>query len=120
MGYSILPSVVKVNNFDRLSDTIRESLSKNVNPLDIDRYISLLEENSIDFDWSGMSMKILNQFFYGGYLADVDISIEEMKHFLRCVRQRKETINNLEQGVTTLKIALAIKKAAQTRKSVNV
>ena len=82
MGYSILPSVEKVNNFDRLSDTIRESLSKNVNPLDIDRYISLLEENSIDFDWSGMSMKILNRFFYGGYLADVDISIEEMKHFL--------------------------------------
>lgn len=95
MGYSILPSVVKVNNFDRLSDTIRESLSKNVNPLDIDRYISLLEENSIDFDWSGMSMKILNQFFYGGYLADVDISIEEMKHFLE---EHKESFEKLISG----------------------
>ena len=46
--------------------------------------------------------------------------VEEMKHFLKCVKQRKETINNLEQGVITLKIALAIKKAAKIKKSVNV
>lgn len=61
--------------------------------------------------------------FETGFSNNIDMYtsyVEEMKHFLRCVRQRKETINNLEQGVTTLKIALAIKKAAQTRKSVNV
>jgi hypothetical protein len=82
MGYSILPSVVKVKDFDRLHETIRETLSKKVDPLDVDRYISLLEENSIDFDWSGMSMEVLNRFFYGGYLVDVDISLKEMKQFL--------------------------------------
>ncbi len=95
MGYSILPSVVKVNNFDRLSDTIRESLSKNVNPLDIDRYISLLEEHSIDFDWSGMSMEILNRFFYGGHLVDVDISLDEIKYFLE---EHKESFEKLISG----------------------
>ena len=38
--------------------------------------------------------------------------VKQLKHFLECVKQRKETINNLQQGITTLKIALAIKKAS--------
>ena len=46
--------------------------------------------------------------------------VEELKHFLKCVKHRKETINDLEQGVRTLKIALAIKKASKLMKSVNV
>ena len=46
--------------------------------------------------------------------------VEELKHFLKCVKRRKETINDLEQGVTTLKIALAIKKASKLMRSVNV
>ena len=43
-----------------------------------------------------------------------------MKHFLKCVKHRKETINDLEQGRATLKIALAIKKASKLMKAVNV
>ena len=46
--------------------------------------------------------------------------IEQLKHFLKCVKHRKETINDLEQGITTLKIALAIKKASKLMKSVSV
>ena len=46
--------------------------------------------------------------------------VEELKHFLKCVKHRKETINDLEQGIATLKIALAIKKASKLMKSVNV
>ena len=61
--------------------------------------------------------------FETGFSNNIDMYtsyVEEMKHFLKCVKQRKETINNLEQGVITLKIALAIKKASQIKKSVNV
>ena len=61
--------------------------------------------------------------FETGFSNNIDMYtsyVEEMKHFLKCVKQRKETINNLEQGVITLKIALAIKKAAKIKKSVNV
>ncbi|MBC8250107.1 MAG: Gfo/Idh/MocA family oxidoreductase [Candidatus Nitrosopelagicus sp.] len=46
--------------------------------------------------------------------------IEELKHFIKCVKSRTETINNLEQGITTLKIALAIKKSSKLMKSVNI
>ena len=95
MGYSIMPSVIKIKDFENLSETLRETLLKKVDPLDVDRYISLLEENSIDFDWSSMSMKILNQFFYGGHLVDVDISIDEMKIFLE---EHKTELEKLTSG----------------------
>ena len=45
---------------------------------------------------------------------------EQLKHFLKCVKQRKETINDIEQGIATLKIALAIKKSSKIMKPVRV
>ena len=46
--------------------------------------------------------------------------VEQLKHFIKCVKQRKETINDLEQGIDILKIALAMKKSSKTMKSVAV
>ena len=46
--------------------------------------------------------------------------VEQLKHFLQCVKQRKKTINDLEQGIVTLKIALAIKKSSKIMKPVRV
>ena len=37
--------------------------------------------------------------------------VEEIKHFIKCVKSRTETINPLIQGIETLKIALRIKKS---------
>ena len=61
--------------------------------------------------------------FETGFSNNIDTYssyLEEIKHFMRCVKKRKETINNLEQGIATLKIALAIKKASKIKKSVDV
>ena len=52
---------------------------------------------------------------------DINISyVEQLKHFLKCVKNRKETINDLEQGIATLKIVLAIKKSSNMMKNVNL
>ena len=61
--------------------------------------------------------------FETGFSNNIDTYssyLEEIKHFMRCVKERKETINNLEQGIATLKIALAVKKASKIKKSVDV
>ena len=61
--------------------------------------------------------------FETGFANNIDTYssyLDEIKHFLRCVKDRKETINNLEQGIATLKIALAIKNASNIKKSVRV
>jgi len=44
--------------------------------------------------------------------------IDEIKHFLKCVDKRKETINNIEQGVKTLETSLAIKKSSKLKRMI--
>ena len=61
--------------------------------------------------------------FETGFSNNIDMYssyVDELKHFLKCVKQRKETINNLQQGIKTFEIALAIKKASKIKASVNV
>ena len=43
-----------------------------------------------------------------------DMYFDEIKHFLNCIKQRKQTINPLHEGIETLRIALSIKKSSKT------
>jgi len=49
-----------------------------------------------------------------------DMYVEEMKQLLKCVRTQNKSINDIDQGLKTLKIGLAILKSAKSRKIVNV
>ena len=49
-----------------------------------------------------------------------DMYVEEMKQLLKCVRTQKKSINDIDQGLKTLKIGIAILKSAKSRKIVNV
>ncbi len=42
--------------------------------------------------------------------------LEELHHFVDCIRKRKKTINDLKEGTYTLKVALAIKKSSKLRR----
>ena len=42
--------------------------------------------------------------------------VEEIKHFMNCVKKRKKTINDLTQGEKTLRIALAMKESSKKGK----
>lgn len=44
--------------------------------------------------------------------------IREINHFINCVKKNKKTINTIEDGAKTLEIALAIKKASESKKMV--
>jgi len=46
--------------------------------------------------------------------------IDEIKHFFKCVKTRKKTINPLEEGIKTLNIALAMKKSSETKKLIDM
>tara|TARA_B110001454_G_scaffold196684_1_gene199712 strand:+ start:5569 stop:6570 length:1002 start_codon:yes stop_codon:yes gene_type:complete len=46
---------------------------------------------------------------------------QELMHFLECIKKQKHTINPIEKdGITTLKIALGVKKSAKLRKMVKI
>ncbi len=46
--------------------------------------------------------------------------IDEIKYFLKCVKNRRKTINNLDDGINTMNIALAIKKSGRSKKIIKI
>jgi len=46
--------------------------------------------------------------------------IYELEHFLNCIKNHKQTINPIEDGINTLKISLAVKKSSLLKKSMHI
>ena len=82
LDYSILPSVHKIKSIDELPSAINSSLKKEVRLSDLNHYINLIEENSFELDFDSIDSDFDHDFHYGGFLADVEISIEKMRLFL--------------------------------------
>lgn len=92
LGYSILPSIFKIKSFDDLPQAILNALDTKINPVDLDKYLSVLEENTFDFDWINFVLKCHKRFYYDGNLVDVEISSSEMERFLN---EEKSTLEKL-------------------------
>ena len=82
LGYTVIPSIKKLNSYEELKEGIRDSLKIHVNPNHVANYIKILEENSFDFDIMDFFAKYHNWFYFGGNLADVVIDDDKMKRFL--------------------------------------
>ena len=82
LGYEILSSVTKINSFSELSSTIRNSIEKENNPSDLDKYMKLLDREGVDFDIAQIQMNYQKLFFNSGWIADLVIPHEKMKLFL--------------------------------------
>ena len=82
LGYEILSSVTKINSFSELSSTIRNSIEKENNPSDLDKYMKLLDWEGVDFDIAQIQMNYQKLFFNSGWIADLEIPHEKMKLFL--------------------------------------
>ena len=83
LGYSVLPSVQTLNSINDLPETIKKSLQVKVNNNDLEKYLNVLEMNSIKFNLVDFENRYNDFFYYGGYLASVDISESKMKEFLK-------------------------------------
>ena len=80
--YSILPSVFRVNDIEKLPEIIREALNAKISTKYISRFIKLIEENSFEFDWFTLGSKFKEKFYFDGGLVDVNIDSLKMKEFL--------------------------------------
>ena len=82
LGFTVLPSVQKLNSLEELPLMIRHGLETKVNSDDLDRYLSILDEHSFDFDLKGYESNEANFFRHGGNYQDTIITNEQMKSFL--------------------------------------
>ena len=81
--YSSLPSVYTLKTFEEISDAIKISLNKNVDPRDVQEYIKFIEQNSFEYDDTVLSNEF-NVHFYsrGFFMVEKKIVEEKMKLFL--------------------------------------
>ncbi len=82
-NYSILPSIYKVDSVHELPSKIKQSLSSKIESSTLDKFLQILEKDSIDFDLYGFMTKMHEHFYFGGNLADVEITSLSMKNFLQ-------------------------------------
>ena len=80
--YGRLDSVTKINNFDELALAIKNSLKKQINSDDLDKFLIFLDKNSFDFDLFGYIFIEAKEFFHDSVLIDVEIKERKMKKFL--------------------------------------
>tara|TARA_B100000029_G_scaffold133968_1_gene128114 strand:- start:13170 stop:14702 length:1533 start_codon:yes stop_codon:yes gene_type:complete len=81
-GYTILSFIHKINSIEELPSSIRKSLNTKVIPEELDRYLTVLEDNSFEFDLKGYEILEENHFNYGGNYHDTIITNDKMKLFL--------------------------------------
>ena len=91
-GYSILPSVHKLQSIDELPSAIRSSLRNKVNANDVDRYLNLFNSHSFDFDILGFESDVHNNFFYGGELADTEFTEVQVRQFIKKYESTFDTL----------------------------
>ncbi|MDE1818489.1 MAG: hypothetical protein KGI19_07790 [Thaumarchaeota archaeon] len=80
--YSHLPFVHRLEKIEDLPLAIKLSLQKNVDPLDLNGYVNMIEQNSFEIDLIRLLSEIDKWFYSGGVLYDTEISIEKMASFL--------------------------------------
>ena len=78
-----MPSVFQVGKIDELPTLIRTSLKTKIEFSDVNKFVSLIENNSFDFDFYNFVTKKEEYFFFSGFLIDTIIPIPKMEAFLK-------------------------------------
>ena len=92
MIYSILPSVYRVKNLEELPYLIKSAISHKPEPESLDKYLTLIEENTFDFDHFAFLTNFGNIFYREDRINNVEIPIEKMQIFLN---DNKTQLENL-------------------------
>lgn len=91
-GYSFLPSVHTVKNFEELPKIIRAALNEKVDVTILNQYIDYLEANTFEFESKELESAIFSEFYRGGYLGNLGITESKMKSFLEKHRKDLEKL----------------------------
>jgi len=93
LGYSIIPSIKKLNSYDELKSGIVDSLKNSVNPNYVNNYIKSLENNSFIFKFMNFEEDYQNWFYVNGNTVDVLLTNEKMEKFLSDNNDKLENLS---------------------------
>ncbi len=90
--YSILSSVYTLKNINELPQAIHNSLGKEVDLEEMKNYLQLIEENSFEINWRGLSNEFAFTFGFKGPAMAAELQEEKIKHFLEKYKVDFETL----------------------------
>ena len=81
MSHDMIPSVYKVEDIKKIPELIKLAINSPVNPIYIKKYLELMKEKTVDFNWWDYEQKRNNQFYSGNILSDVEFPEDKVKEF---------------------------------------
>ena len=92
--YSYLPSVTRVKTIEELPNIIRKSLNTKVNPDDLTKFLKMMNDNTIDFEFTEFFSEFNQRFLYSGGYLDSSIQETELLDFLK---EKQNELNYLAE-----------------------
>lgn len=83
VNYTNISSVYRLKNFEELYDAICIMVNKKVNLSELNEYVTKLEEKSFNFETMRFAVDAYNNFGYGGFFAESNVTLEKMVNFLK-------------------------------------
>lgn len=81
-NYTVLSNITRLKSIEELPNAIRDSLKKQVNPLELGEYVETILANTCEFDFYNFKNDFSTQFYYRSFLVDVPISEMAIQSFL--------------------------------------
>jgi hypothetical protein len=81
--YSIMPSVSVINNIDELPYLIKSQINVKVNPLDLNQFIDIIENNTFVYNHKSMASDFSYRFGFKGPIMDSDLPSDAVNLFLK-------------------------------------
>lgn len=94
IDFSEISSIFKVTNIEELPTIIKQALQTSVNPVEVGKYLTILEQNSFEFDLEGMTRDFLNRFHYAGFLKIPTYPQKKILKFFNDYRDSFDTLAN--------------------------
>jgi hypothetical protein len=92
--YSTLNSVDVLKDIHDLPQLIKKKLDSKFDLDDLNNFVTVLEKNSFDFAWNEFDNLSHHLFFYDGFLADVEITDEQMNELLQQFSKQFEILSD--------------------------
>jgi hypothetical protein len=110
VNYTNLSSVYRLKNIEELYDAISIMLKKEVNLSELNEFVARYEESSFNFETMRFAIDAYNNFGYGGFLAESNVTLDKMKYFLEKNKndfkimstEHAKKITNIENQNTTV------------------
>jgi hypothetical protein len=82
VNYQTLPSVYRIKNIETLPEKIKLMLQKKVQIKDFSKLTNIVLKNSFEIDENENSIKVINEFYSGGFLLDKKMDETKVNSFL--------------------------------------